>query len=212
MRARIRRKSRTPFGRDVARDDSAESPGPSGTPPRLSSRRRVVSSFSSQLSARASRSSPCGSSGTGSISRSVRGCGRCSGSSESRGRRSCISSRGLPAMASRVQSGSLSASGSRSTWRRMGPSPPEADTRPAESRILVGHPGGFGENGCAAGPRCSPRGRVLSRANSTLLALPASLPRNDHRTPATSEFRQTLLALAWIKCDERPAANHPRSG
>ena len=35
--------------------------------------------------------------------------------------------------------------------------------------------------------RCSPRGCVLSRARSLRLrALPASLPRNDHRTPATS--------------------------
>jgi protein-glutamine gamma-glutamyltransferase len=41
---------------------------------------------------------------------------------------------------------------------------------------------------CAVGLRCPPRGRVLSRPNShPLLGLPASLPRNGHRTPTTSE-------------------------
>src|SRR5439155_23480847 len=41
---------------------------------------------------------------------------------------------------------------------------------------------------CAVGPRCPPRGGVLSRPNSyPLLGLPASLPRNGHRTPTTSE-------------------------
>jgi hypothetical protein len=43
-------------------------------------------------------------------------------------------------------------------------------------------------DGCAAGARCSPRGIVLSGARTfQVRALPASLPRNDHRTPATSD-------------------------
>ena len=45
---------------------------------------------------------------------------------------------------------------------------------------------------CAAGPRCSPEDCVLSRARSLRLrALPASLFRNDHRTPATRRHPET---------------------
>src|SRR5215208_663905 len=57
---------------------------------------------------------------------------------------------------------------------------------------------------CAAGTRCSPRCCVLSRARTLQVrTLPASLPRNDHHAPATSDVPPSPLVAAVVVLDRR---------
>jgi hypothetical protein len=69
----------------------------------------------------------------------------------------------------------------------------EGDPRPSRARAGAPRSGEaslgrvWRNTVCAAGPRCSSRGRrPQSRPYRLIRALPASLPRNDHRSPATS--------------------------
>jgi hypothetical protein len=64
-----------------------------------------------------------------------------------------------------------------------------------------------------AGPRCSPRCRVLSRSDSALLSeLPASLPRNEHPNPATSDVPPNPPRSAGRAAPGRQRLLQPRPG